>query len=711
MTELTEQKIIDMLDEYLEAEFTFIRTDELATVLLPLESGHQHFILDWVKSLASTQVELAHKFITNVIPVLDVMDRQTIEEWAAYTLDVYDSSGLYPAMEVIRNVEQYVELSRERQVGSVYNEVRGVLTSFVHGLSGRELRIEQGEHCYTDSETIYLPSVVSLLETKEDNFGLYKAMVTMQWAQTRFGTFRCRPLQRLNQYEDSQRANAVFHQLETIRLDACLERELPGLYRRMQEMKQQLQQAEYPDTWQSSVRILRSGGSTAADALQLVEQHYDQALPEVVCYQGELRLHEVEETMRLRIDREKALLRVKLSEMLEEITPEDSDKDNQSRQFGLKEKSEKSTDESEKNENDILEPGTYELTLDDVPIAPPEAMRNLLTSIQLDLGQIPDEYLTPAGDGEYDPSLFKDADPDDVWQGTYHEEGAELYDEWDVKRDHYRKHWCVLREKEVQVGDTDFARQTLEKYHGLTERLRKTFEAMRDEDCLLKRQANGDDVDIDALVEALADAKDGKEMSDRLFTQMHRSERNIAVVFMVDMSGSTRGWINDAERESLILLCEALELLGDRYSIYGFSGNTRKKCELYRIKSFDEVYGSEVKGRIANIEPQEYTRMGVTVRHLTKLLKEQEARTRILITLSDGKPDDIDHYRGEYGIEDTRKALIEAKYAGIHPFCITIDEHGQDYLPHMYGAVNYTVVNDVAKLPLKVSDIYRKLTM
>ncbi|MEE8378983.1 MAG: hypothetical protein V3R49_01220 [Gammaproteobacteria bacterium] len=248
---LTEQKIIDMLDEYLEAEFTFIRTDELAAVLLPLEPGHQHFILDWVKSLASTQVELAHKFITNVIPVLDVMDRQTIEEWAAYTLDVYDSSGLYPAMEVIRNVEQYVELSRERQVGSVYTEVRGVLTVFVHGLSGRELKVEHSEHCYTDSETLYLSSVVSQLDTRQDNFGLYKAIVTMQWAQTRFGTFRCWPLQRLNQYDDPKHAIAVFHLLETIRLEACIGRELPGLYRRMLEMKRQLRQVEYPDSWRS----------------------------------------------------------------------------------------------------------------------------------------------------------------------------------------------------------------------------------------------------------------------------------------------------------------------------------------------------------------------------------------------------------------------------------------------------------------------------
>ena len=102
--------------------------------------------------------------------------------------------------------------------------------------------------------------------------------------------------------------------------------------------------------------------------------------------------------------------------------------------------------------------------------------------------------------------------------------------------------------------------------------------------------------------------------------------------------------------------------------------------------------------------------MGVIIRHLSKVLLEVDAKTRVLITLSDGKPDDYDGYRGEYGIEDTRQALLEAKYAGIHPFCITIDTQAHDYLPHMYGQVNYTVVSDVRKLPLNVSNIYRKLT-
>ncbi|MDH3670435.1 MAG: VWA domain-containing protein [Gammaproteobacteria bacterium] len=304
----------------------------------------------------------------------------------------------------------------------------------------------------------------------------------------------------------------------------------------------------------------------------------------------------------------------------------------------------------------------------------------------------------------------QEKDPADVWKGSYHEEGAFSYNEWDYRRQHYRKNWCVLRELDVHPLDEPFVDLVLDKYGGLLSHLRKTFEALRGEDTRLKKQKNGDNIDVDAVVEGYADLCHGIEMPERLFIKKHKLDRNIAVMFMVDMSGSTKGWVNNAERESLVLLCEALEILGDRYAIYGFSGMTRKRCELFRVKSFEETYSETVKKRITGMRPQDYTRMGVIIRHLTKLLNAVEARTKVLITLSDGKPDDYDGYRGDYGIEDTRRALIEAKQAGIHPFCITIDDAASDYLPHMYGAVNYTLVNDVRKLPLRVADIYRNLT-
>ncbi|MGE5027241.1 MAG: nitric oxide reductase activation protein NorD [Betaproteobacteria bacterium] len=700
---LSAEYIEQALEQWLEVEFTFLQVKDLSASIAALPRKDQDFLLNWVRRIATTNIQIAHQFAHHAIYGIARLDQRVIEAWALHAMDTYDRAGLRPAVKVIKDLDNFVQASHERVAGAVFEDASGVLLNFVHGLSGRHLKLEQGDTAYTDSETLYLPTVVARLQTAEDNFALCKSMVAFLWAQTRFGTFRVDLSEALAAYPDGEKALKQFHALETLRLEACIGRELPGLFREMKRLRAELGETQAPpENWKSYARELAEPDATVHDSLRLLADAYSGAIPDAACYQGELRPEAVAQCLATRIEREKILLRVKLGQFVQEVKRSQVDAPEALPRFGVKPADQDTADLSQ-----------LELTLDDLPIAPPEDIRQLLTSIQLDLGGIPPEYLSPAGPGEYDPGLYeaKIADPDAVWQGTYHEEGATLYPEWDFGRQHYRKNWCVMREKDVPPAHDGFVLQTLQKYSGLVSHLRRTFEAMRDENRLLKREAAGDEVDIDALVEALADARDGSEMSDRLFMRNHRSERNIAVMFMVDMSGSTKGWINDAERESLILLCEALETLGDRYAIYGFSGTTRKRCELYRIKRIDEPYNEEVKARISGIRPQEYTRMGFAIRHLTHLLNEVEARTKLLITLSDGKPDDYnDAYRGRYGIEDTRKALQEAQRSGIHPFCITIDTEARQYLPHMYGAVNYTVVDEVKKLPLKVTDIYRRLT-
>jgi nitric oxide reductase NorD protein len=527
-------------------------------------------------------------------------------------------------------------------------------------------------------------------------------MVALLWAQTRFGTLRIDLVAAAAGYPDPERALNHLHALETLRLSAQIKRELPGLHRVMQGLRSRLD-APLSPAWQAFEAQLAASDATVDDSLALLESAYAEAGCPRFSDQGCIRPDAIAAARAARLDKEKARLRIKLAELLAEqqaTPPETQSESGPSPEF----------DVTPRDENGLLD---FEITLDDAPIAPPDGVRQLLTSIYLDFGEIPPDYLTPAGEGEYDASRVFDQpeDPDAVWQGTYHEKGAELYPEWDHGRQHYRKNWCVMREKLVPPVYDDFHRTTLEKYVGVVKHLRKKFEALRDENRLDKRQTQGDEIDLDALIEALADARDGSEMSDRLFQRMHRAERNIAVVFLVDMSGSTQGWINEAEREALILLCEALELLGDRYAIYGFSGTTRKRCELFRIKTFDDRYDDEVKARISGIRPQEYTRMGFALRHMSKLLNQVEAKTRVLITLSDGRPDDyFDVYRGIYGVEDTRMALLEAARTGIHPFCITLDRDARDYLPHMYGAARYVILDDVRQLPVKVTDIYRRIT-
>jgi len=288
--------------------------------------------------------------------------------------------------------------------------------------------------------------------------------------------------------------------------------------------------------------------------------------------------------------------------------------------------------------------------------------------------------------------------------------GGIKYDEWDYKRSGYKKDWCILYEHDVHPMDDPFVEETLIKYGGYVSSLRKKFELLRDATRLHKRQRDGDDVDIDAAIEAFADIQSGLAPSDGLYTLLHRDERDIATLFLLDMSGSTKGWVNVAEKEALVLMSEALEALRDRYAIYGFSGMTRNRCNFFRIKTFEEPYSREVKRRIAGILPKDYTRMGVAIRHATRIISQVEAQTKIIITLSDGKPEDYDAYKGTHGIEDTRKSLIEAGQKGIPSFCITIDREAHDYLPYLYGETRYTFIDDVRKLPSKMTDIYTRLT-
>jgi nitric oxide reductase NorD protein len=219
--------------------------------------------------------------------------------------------------------------------------------------------------------------------------------------------------------------------LETLRLDACLARELPGLYREMRELKAQLDQDALPEPWARLAAVLARPDASVADSLRLLPEVYaDATIPEC-CYQGELRPDEVAKVMAARLGREKMLLRVKLADLAEE-----AQKAQPAETQPADEKTEPPRFELAANEDEAQERTGFELTLDGAPIAPPDDVRDLLTSIQLDLGQIPDDYLVAAGPGEYDPSLYgpQEKDPNDVWQGTYHEEGATLYPEWDYGR-------------------------------------------------------------------------------------------------------------------------------------------------------------------------------------------------------------------------------------------------------------------------------------
>ncbi len=689
-----EEHFDDMFVEVNESIIEYLTSFDIQT---------QDTLLTLIKKAADTNGGLAYQLANRIQKAVELMEIDTIELWLDQAIDVFDSKGLYGAIEVLNELESVAHHAKQKLTGIPFEKVCNMLEHFVVGLNGRRLKIETDKKTYTDTETIFIPTIVNRFAEKDDNFQLYKCMVVFLWAQNWYGTWRVDLTSHFAQYDNPDQAQGWFHVLETIRLDHKIKHELPGIHRHMQRL---CELAGHPKICELEIQKITDQidvNSNINDILSLLPHAYHLVKPTLSYYVGHFQLELVETRKKIRLIKEKDLFRQAIAHILEEK------KDKPASELSEEERREISAQEMP--DPNMPEGFKYRLELNGEAVAPPDGVESLMSSIIQDMGEMPDDYLVAAGDGNY-KIIAQDEKKGDanMWAGTYHEEGAFLHKEWDFRRQRYKKNWCALREVKLNAGSTKFVDETIKKYSGLIKNLRRTFEILRGEDKTLKKQPYGDDIDIDALVEAWGDMASGMEMSQNIFTKMHKEERNIAVIFMVDMSGSTKGWINDAERESLVLLSEALETLGDRYAIYGFTGNTRKRCEVYPVKTFEDAYDNQTKGRISNIKPQDYTRLGVFIRHFNQMFEDIEAKTKILITLSDGKPEDYDGYRGEYGIEDTRMALLESRQQGVHPFCITIDKEGRDYLKTMYGSASYVVIDDVKQLPLKVADIYRNIT-
>jgi len=305
-------------------------------------------------------------------------------------------------------------------------------------------------------------------------------------------------------------------------------------------------------------------------------------------------------------------------------------------------------------------------------------------------------------------------------------EVAYNYDEWDRELTDHRLGWCRVIEKKVKHGDRNFVDQTKERHKGVISSIRHQFQLMKPEN--LTRVANevdGEEFDLNAVIDFVIDRRADGYQSERIYTKRLRRRRDVAVSFLLDQSSSTARTIGrhplqpytrpgrriiEIEKEGLVLMSEALEAVGDTYSINGFTSEGRRNVKFYVVKDFDEKYSDEVKRRIGGISYQNNTRLGAAIRHAAAKLAKQDARTRLLIVLSDGRPYDHDYGDARYAREDTREALRQAKNEGITPFCITIDRESESELRDLYGEVGYTIIDDVLSLPERLPGIYRRLT-
>lgn len=297
------------------------------------------------------------------------------------------------------------------------------------------------------------------------------------------------------------------------------------------------------------------------------------------------------------------------------------------------------------------------------------------------------------------------------------QEQAYVYPEWDGGIQDYRLKWCRVVERPGEEGNQDFAQRILEQHAPAIRVLRRYFETMRPTG--LQRvhgYDHGEHLDLDAAIRHVAERRAGIDPSDRIYDRRDKRERQVAVAFLVDMSGSTGRQLEtgqrrviDVEKEGLVLLAEALEAIGDQYALYGFSGQGRHQVDFMVLKDFNDTRRYQIGQRIAAMTPLQQNRDGAAIRHAVQKLLRCPARHRLLILLSDGRPLDGE-YGEEYALEDTRMALREARQQGISPFCLTIDQQASGYLKRMYGDVQYLVLDDILTLPERLPRVYQRLT-
>ena len=325
------------------------------------------------------------------------------------------------------------------------------------------------------------------------------------------------------------------------------------------------------------------------------------------------------------------------------------------------------------------------------------------------------EFLSVARDGKTVASKVRfDLDlPSDAEDDTPLGPGISL-PEWDWKKRQLKPDYCRLQ---VMGARDAVPAEVPERLRRSVKRLRSQFAALQPTRRWLKNQADGPELDVDACVRQTADRAAGVHgVATGAYQAQVRQERDMACLVLADLSLSTDAHANDHQRvidvikDSLMLFAEALSATGDRFGLYGFSSLRRGNVRFHEIKSFDGRFDAEARGRIAALKPGYYTRMGAAIRHATSLLQKQPSALRVLLILSDGKPNDLDQYEGRYGIEDTRMAVLQAHKAGLKPFCVTIDREGASYLPHLFGPAGYTIIRKPEELPARLPLLYAQLT-
>ena len=672
------------------------------------------------------KIDLAVQYFKSSPQILSRLSIRDLEEWVEKGLETADTQRDKGASFFSLQTGTSRTTVEGLVKGLELKDIHTVLRSYAEALKGAKVQIRSSSLFYknlpglsrffsvTDGVKIFIPSRIEVFEDEDLNFTTYKWILTHELAHMLFGTFDLDPaeLARLAEFQSPLSAYKIFEFLEDERVDYLIGLQYPGLEkdRRMimeaflSKTPSHLREVKQSLLEMLSFRVLERPG-----AVLMSDCRFGPLLKEALSkvLDPGCSVHQVLDIT----------LRILESMQGESTCAVCENREAADRVFYRGVLDFELVNAALSGMKDLIQDMTERFFERKMEIAP-ESVGAALDRIEEAQLIDSEELLWQIRDNERLSSLFEEV------QGIIADMEAErrirrtaYYDEWDMKLDDYKKDWCRVREIDMPGTTPVFYNRTIDENYGIVSLLRRHFGMLRpDRIKRYFREERGDDIDFDAVIEAVVERHAGITPSDRVYIRREKNLRDVSVAFLVDMSYSTGDVLSsgkriiDVEREGLVLMAEALESIGDRWAVYGFSTHYRDKVDFFVVRDFDEPLSNEVKMRFESIRPIAQTRLGAAIRHANSMLARQPSRIRLLILLSDGRPYDIDYGDADYAIEDTRRALWEGKKKGVSSFCITVDKKSRDYLPYMYGEANYTLIDNIETLPARLPLIYKRLT-
>jgi nitric oxide reductase NorD protein len=292
------------------------------------------------------------------------------------------------------------------------------------------------------------------------------------------------------------------------------------------------------------------------------------------------------------------------------------------------------------------------------------------------------------------------------------------YHEWDYQIQLERPSWATVLERHPPLGDLEVIEKIITDNKPVISRLKYLIESMIPQAMQrIRRQEDGDELDINAAVRAMIDIRMGQQPDPRIMMRYKRNVRDLAVMVLLDMSESSNDKVRgkdysimDLTRSATVLLSDALDRIGDPFALHGFCSDGRHDVHYYRFKDFDKPYNDLVKARLAGLKGSYSTRMGAALRHAGEQLKLQPKSKKVLFIITDGEPADNDVRDPQYLRFDTKRAVEELQRDGITTYALSLDPHADQYVSRIFGAKNFTVLDQVERLPEKLPMLYMGLT-